>query len=160
MRRINRICDVMLYCATALFSMLFFIVVLISVLSRYILQSPILASIELSRLFFVWSCFLAAAITYRDKAHIGFTLLFDKSPPRIRTILSLFIHTSILVFAALVFYHSIVVNCLLWRTDLPMLAISQSWFYVPLPLVCLFIISFTLEFLADELSAARRRESS
>jgi TRAP-type C4-dicarboxylate transport system permease small subunit len=117
MSQLNRMLDRILFWGIAVFSMSFFVVVLVSVLSRYILHAPILASIELSRLFFVWSCFLAAAITYRRKAHIDFTLLFDKASRRVKEALSLFIHVSILLFAALIFYHSIILSWLLWRTE-------------------------------------------
>jgi hypothetical protein len=60
-----------------------------------------------------------------------------------------FLHWGTAVFASLVLYHSVIVTWLLWRTDLPMLRLSQSWFYIPLPLIYFFFISFTFEFIWD-----------
>jgi len=160
MRRFNRFLERLLHCGTAVSSILFFIVVLVAVLTRYILRTPILASIELSRLFFVWSCFLAAALTYRRRAHIGITLLFGKLPIALRRFFALFIHLAIMLFLAMILVQSVLVNRLLWPTDLPMLGISQAYFYLPLPIVSLFMIAFTVEFLVVDWIAVKAGESS
>lgn len=152
MRMVNRMLDRLLFAGTALSAMLFFAVVLFAVVTRYVFRVPILASIELSRLFFVWSCFLAAAITYRRKAHVGFTLLYEYLPPVIRRVIRPLIGMLIALFAGMVFWQGIVVIRLLWLTDLPMLGISQGWFYVPLPVTSAAIFAYTIESLWDDLS--------
>jgi len=154
MRKLNRFFDRILYASTAVFSIAFFIIVIIAVSSRYIIKAPILASIELSRLFFVWSCFLAAAITYRRKAHVAITFVFNKFPPQLQKAVQLFNYSIILIFSGIVFYYSIFVTQLLWRSELPMLEISQSWFYVPVPLVFICILSYTIEFIINLLTSS------
>ena len=139
----------MLFWSVALSAFLFFSVVVVAVLTRYVLKTPILASIELSRLFFVWSCFLAAALTYRRRAHVGFELLYERFPAGARTAISMGIYVLIIAFSSLLVYQGLIVNRLLWLTDLPMLQWSQSWFFVPVPLVGLFFILYTLEFMMD-----------
>jgi TRAP-type C4-dicarboxylate transport system permease small subunit len=149
MRKLNKLFDTSLYWSTAVFAMLFFGIVVVSIITRYLLRTPILASIELSRLFFVWSAFLAAAITYRQKAHVGLTFLYEKFSEKVQLAVSLLMYLSILAFLAVVLYQSLVVIQLLWQTDLPMLDISQSWLYIPLPIISICMISYTLEFIAD-----------
>ena len=152
MRMVNRIIERLLFTGTALSAMLFFAVVLFAVITRYVFHVPLLASIELSRLFFVWSCFLAAAITYRRKAHVGFTLLYEYLPPVVRKVIRPMIGMLIALFAGMVFWQGIVIIRLLWLTDLPMLGISQGWFYVPLPVTSAAILSYSIESILDDLS--------
>ncbi len=152
LKKINHFFEKFLFINTAISSILFFAIVLISVLTRYLFKTPILASVELSRLFFIWSCFLAASLTYRKRAHIGFTLLYEKMPLGLQRWVTVLIHTNILAFLSIVFYQSISISKLLWQTDLPMLQISQSWFYLPLPLVSMIMIFYTLEFFIDDFS--------
>ena len=57
---------------TALLTVSFTLIVFISVLSRYVFDFSILASGEMSKLLFVWSCFLAATIAYKKQVHIRF----------------------------------------------------------------------------------------
>ncbi|MBN1997186.1 TRAP transporter small permease [candidate division KSB1 bacterium] len=145
MRKIFQVFDRLLFVGTASTSILFFAMILLSIISRFLLKRPILASIELSRFFFIWSCFLAAALAYHRKAHVGFTLLYEKFSPFIQKWMSNFIYAVIVAFCTLVLVHGIDVVLLLWYTKFPMLGISQAWLYIPVPIVCFFLIIFTLE---------------
>ena len=138
---------------TAFSSMGFFAIVLASILLRRAGFS-IDASIELSRLSFVWSCFLAAAITYRRQAHVGFTSLHERLPRRWKVRCTLLIQTLILLFMVLVLEQSLVVVFKLWPTRLPMLGISQAWLYLPLSVSSIFMILFTLESIGETWSDA------
>ena len=151
MRQINKILDKVVYLASAISSISFFVVIILAIISRYIFKTPILASIELSRLLFIWSCFLAAALTYRRRAHVSITYIFDKLPQTGQKILTFCTHLLVLLFMGIIFYQSIIVTYLLWPSKLPMLQITQSWFYLPVPISSLIIFSFTLEFIWDDL---------
>ncbi len=150
LRRFNRQADRVLFWSVAAFACLFFGTVLLAVFSRYLFKLPILASIELSRLFFIWSCFLAVGTTYRRRAHVTFALLFEKSPERLQRWGVLLVHVLIILFSVVILYQSVRILLLLWPTDLPMLGISQGWLYVPLPLVSALLVLFALEFLIDD----------
>lgn len=152
MRKINRLFDKLLFIGTATCSISFFIIIIIAVASRYIFRMPILASIELSRLLFVWSCFLAAAIAYRRKAHVSITFIFDKMPQKIRNIITPVLSLLVIIFMIIVFYQSLLVTILLWQSKLPMLEISQSFFYLPVPIISIIIIFYTIEFLREEIA--------
>jgi len=153
MRILNRTFDKFLFISIALSSFSFFIIVILGVFSRYVLKAPMLSSIELSRLFFVWSCFLAAALTYRKKAHVQIEFIYTKLPSALRKVILVALHFLILAFWVMILYQSIVVTVLLWPSRLPMLQISQSWFYVPLPLISLILICYTMEFLRDDIAS-------
>ncbi|MBP7051550.1 MAG: TRAP transporter small permease [Phycisphaerae bacterium] len=149
LRRVNLFFDRLLYVGTAASAMAFFAVVILAMATRWVGLRPIHSSVELSRLFFVWSCFLGAALAYRRRAHIGFTLLFDRVPASWQRRLAGINCLLVLVFAGIVLVQSIRVCRLLWSTVLPILGISQGWFYVPVPVLCLCLLSYTTEFLVE-----------
>jgi len=148
-RRVNLLFDRLLYLGTTVSAMAFFAVVIVATGARCVATWPFHSSVELSRLFFVWSCFLAAALAYRRRAHIGFTLLLDRVPARWRRRTTGFNCLLILGFLAVVFAQSIRTCRLLWPTVLPILGISQAWFYVPVPILCLCMLSYTAEFMVE-----------
>jgi TRAP-type C4-dicarboxylate transport system permease small subunit len=157
MKKFNCILEKTLCGLTAVSAMGFFLIVLSAILLRRAGYSMD-AGIELSRLSFVWSCFLAAAITYRRRAHVGFTVLYERLPANGRRHCSRLLHLLILLFMLLVLAQSLYVVFKLWPTRLPMLGISQSWLYMPLSISSVFMILFTLEFLAEpwDRTAARK----
>lgn len=130
---------------TAGFSMLFFMMVCLNVFTRYVLRTPILASIELSRIFFVWACFLAAAITYYKGEHIVISFVTDLLPPIFKKLVNILIQLLIILFLAGLSYWSVEVVIQLWNTEFPILGISQSWLYVPVSLISGIMLLFSLE---------------
>ncbi len=148
-RRMNVLLDRLLYAGTAVSAMAFFAVAITAISARCATAWSFHSSIELSRLFFVWSCFLAAGLAFRRRAHVGFTLLFDRLPIPWRRHITRLNYLLVLGFAVVVFVESVRMCRLLWPTVLPILGISQAWFYVPVPILCMCLVSYTAEFLMD-----------
>ena len=148
-KKLNQYVYRILYWSTAISAITFFLMVCINVFTRYVLKTPIIASIELSRIFFVWSCFLAAGITYYKKGHIVISFVFDKFSERGKKILALSLHLLSLVFFTLITYWSVEVVYLIWNTEFPILGITQSWLYLPVPFISLIMFLFSLEFLVE-----------
>jgi TRAP-type C4-dicarboxylate transport system permease small subunit len=146
-RRINQVLDRVAYVAIAVTAIFFFCVVLSSVLMRYGLRLPMLGSVELSRLLFVWSCFLAAALAYRRRAHVGLSLFVTRLGLCWRRRVEAFAHALVLCLAVVIFFYSSQVVILLWFTRFSILDISQGWLYLPVPVACLFLGLFTLEWI-------------
>lgn len=153
-KKVNGYLSKLLYGVTALTCGAFLVVVLMAVLSRYILKIPLMGSIELSRMFFIWSCFMAAALCYYQKSHIAITFVTNRLSGVVIKIVQSIIYIITLAFFILIFYHSINVVSVLWNTDLPMLGVTQSWLYIPIPVCSFFIALFTIEFLLDTLNSS------
>ncbi len=148
LRQINHFLEQFLYWTTALSSALFFLIVVVSVIVRY-LEIPIMGSVEMSRLFFVWSCFLAAILCYRRKAHIAISFLFDNLSTKLQRAIAVLNHILILTFFSIVSLKSSCLVIDLWNTGLPMTGISQSWLYIPVPLVSGIALFFCVEEIID-----------
>lgn len=151
LKKINVYIGNALYWSVVLTCCLFVGVVLVGVLTRYIFKTPILGSVELSRLFFLWSCFLAAALCYYRKAHIYISFVADRFSDRWLRLASQFGYGLQLLFFVVLLYKSAEVVRILWGTDLPMLEASQALLYLPVPVSLLFMSMFCLEFLIDAL---------
>jgi tripartite ATP-independent transporter DctM subunit len=75
------------------------ITLLLQVYFRYIAQSPLPWSEELSRYLLVWLTFGGGALAYQRSAHVSLSLLPDWLKPRPRAALQAFIAASVLLFA-------------------------------------------------------------
>ncbi|MFD2200385.1 TRAP transporter small permease [Shivajiella indica] len=124
------------YFLTLTCCILFFVMVLLGILARYILKTPILFSTEVSRIFFVWACFFGSALALEQKSHITITFLTDWLKISQKHI-QLFANLAIMVFLAAILYSSVQVIYRLWNTFLPITGWTQSIFYFPLPFISL-----------------------
>lgn len=78
------------------------IVMLVAVASvARTMGSPIIWSIEVAQLMFVWLVMLAADIALQQKRHFGLSLLLDHLPPRVRLAFDVL---NILILVALLGY--------------------------------------------------------
>ncbi|MGK7397532.1 MAG: TRAP transporter small permease [Candidatus Cyclobacteriaceae bacterium M3_2C_046] len=147
----NQKTEKFLFWATALTSGVFFIMICLNVIARYLLNAPIMGSVEISRLAFVWSAFLASALCYRKKSHIAITYFADRLPARFSHILALVVYLITCLFFMVLFFYSIDVAYVLRNTSFPVMQLSQTWLYAPIPVLSFFIIFFCLEELILEI---------
>lgn len=73
------------------------VMVFANVILRYVFNSGLDISEELSRFFFVWLIFIGAIVAMRHHAHMGFDLLVTASSPGMRRVL-LFISNGLILF--------------------------------------------------------------
>lgn len=144
-QKFNYLLERILYWMTALSTMVFVVFVLLSVITRYITRTPVLSSIEVSRLFFVWACFLAATLAYRRNFHISISFIMDRFSMRIRSMIEIGIQAMTVLFFIMILSESIQVVRLLWFTHLPLSGLSQSWLYLPVPFISVVFILFSAE---------------
>ena len=156
LKRLNASVERTMYWMTVSATLLFIVFVLLGVISRYLTRSPILGSIEMSRLFFVWACFLAASLGYRKQAHISLSFLTGLLPDKIRKALDLGIDLLCLIFFMMILSGSLRVTGLLWATQLPASGYSQGWFYVPVVIASVTMALFAAEQFAIKFSPPHR----
>ncbi len=100
-----------------------------NVVLRYVFDSGIAMSEELSRLLFVWLIFLGAILASVQRVHIGFDSLVEKLPLAARKALVLL--TGVLMLAACVMFlvggwEQTKINL---GNSYPVLGISYAWLY-------------------------------
>jgi TRAP-type C4-dicarboxylate transport system permease small subunit len=80
-----------------LFTCALVIIVAAAVFFRYVLHQSLYWGTELPNFLFMWIVFLGAAIAYRTKKHIAFSIFVAKLPPKIRNSVEMF---SLLILAS------------------------------------------------------------
>lgn len=125
----NRATELLLAPIVAFFTGL----MILSVISRYVFQLPIVNAVEMIRLAFVWACFLGAAAGVRRFTHVRVTFLVDWLPYRIRPAGVLVVFAGFLVFAGMMVWYGVILTRGMSVTFFPTLAISQAWLYAALP---------------------------
>ena len=110
------------------------IVVSVQVFLRYIFNTSIDWSDEISRLLFVWCMFLAIPLGIREGAHVGVELLVSHFAPALRRQIARAMSGVGIVLMGIVFYQTVVIAYETWDELLPTVNLSTNWFLVPLAL--------------------------
>lgn len=82
--------------ALALLSMV--VVVFAQVFFRYALNFPLSWPEEFSRILIVWLSFIGGYIAMRENRHVGFNLLLEKLPGKLRAIVSMVAQVLVITF--------------------------------------------------------------
>jgi TRAP-type C4-dicarboxylate transport system permease small subunit len=107
------------------------VVVSVQVALRYLLNTSLDWSDEVSRLLFVWGMFLAIPLGIREGAHVGIELLVGHLPREWRRLLVKAMAVVAGGMMALILYETISVAYETWDELLPTLDMSTNWFLVP-----------------------------
>ncbi|MBU8907684.1 TRAP transporter small permease [Desertibacillus haloalkaliphilus] len=108
--------------------------ILLQIFARAFLTQPFAWTEELARLAFVWFCLLGGVITFTKKMHLGVEYFYMKFNPSFKKITNYLIYILISFFGGVLLYYGIhlVVNG--WGQLSPVLRISRSYFYLPMPI--------------------------
>jgi TRAP-type C4-dicarboxylate transport system permease small subunit len=99
---IDRLCRGLEYLiAAALAAMV--VLVFGNVVMRYLFNSGIMVSEELSRWLFLWGTFLGAVVALHDRAHLGVDLVLDKLPAGARRACLVLAHVMMLAIVVMLF---------------------------------------------------------
>lgn len=101
------------------------------VVLRYVFNSSLDWSDEISRLLFVWSMFLAIPLGIREGAHVGVELLTTHLPAAPRALMAKGCALLAAALMAVVVWQSVKVAWLTWDEMMQSLNVSANWFLVP-----------------------------
>jgi TRAP-type C4-dicarboxylate transport system permease small subunit len=146
MRRLLEIGTSLYKAVLTVMTVALFIIVGVSVFTRYCLNSSLGWSDELSRFIFVWVTFLGAAYAYGLDEHIGLDFVVDRiKSDRTRTVVRLLGEIAIGAVILVITWYG-------WEvafsaTNLsPALDIPMTWVYIVVPLTgCLMVIQNILK---------------
>ena len=109
------------------------LLLIVSVFSRYVFQLPIITSIEMTRLAFIWACFLGVAAGVKRGVHVRVVAGVMLLPASIQAMTIWLVHGSFLVFGAMMVWYGSRLTVQMSGTTFPTLGISQSWMFLALP---------------------------
>lgn len=100
-----------------------------NVVLRYVFNSGITVSEELSRWLFVWLTFLGSVYALRNQQHLGTDILVSRLNPPARRAVLLGGHCLMLWICWLIFSGALEHTRLNWNVTAPSTNISVAWFY-------------------------------
>lgn len=101
-----------------------------NVVLRYVFNSGITISEELSRWLFVWMTFLGAVVALKDNGHLGTDMLVSRFGPLGRRLCMALAQVAMLAITALVFkgaWAQVQINL---EVEAPVSGMSVGWFYL------------------------------
>ena len=117
------------------------------VISRYLLGDPASYTEEIARFLLIWIGILGAALAYRKRAHLGFSLLVDKLVGHNKKVALTLIASVVILFCAIVMLNGgALLVYLTWALNQisASLGIKIGYIYSVLPLSGLLIIFYSL----------------
>ena len=113
-----------------LFVSLMVIDVNIGVFYRYVLNSAISWTEELSRYCMVWAAYLGMSFALRDNQHMGLSFVVEKFSPKARCYLELVSRIIMMIFLIVVFRYSLTHLKVVKIQSSPSMEISMFWPYL------------------------------
>ena len=115
------------------------VVVAAGVFWRYVLGSPLVWTVELSRILFSWMIFVGAALAIRESAHIRVSLLVDLLPARVNKYLTIGYLLLMTVFLGIMVYYGVQYVRIESGSRTPALGLPQAYvWYAALPVPLAF----------------------
>jgi len=109
--------------------LLMVVLVLGNVILRYVFNSGITVSEELSRWLFVWITFLGAIFALREHGHLGTEVLVGRLGPTGKKICLTIGYALMLLVCWLLFRGALAQTMLNWDVTAPSSGASLAWFY-------------------------------
>ncbi|MFQ3620418.1 MAG: TRAP transporter small permease [Spirochaetales bacterium] len=121
-----------------------FLVFVIAIFFRYVLNHPLTWPYELSIILFIWTTLFGAGYAKRENAHVVFSVLYDRLSPRLQR-LSRIVAELVVLSAFLIAFRASASYILFWKTlKTPALRISFDIVFFPYILFMLVIIGRSL----------------
>jgi len=78
--------------------LIMFVVFIVQIFYRYILQSPLSWTVEITQLAYIWTIFLGACLVARTREHICFSIVYDLVSERVRAVMTVIASGLIVIF--------------------------------------------------------------
>ncbi len=133
--------------------------VLWQVISRYILSSPSSFTDELAGFLLIWVSLFGAAYVTGRKEHLAIDLLLQKSKPKNKMRLELFIHFGIFLFSFFVFVIGgiwLVYTRFTLEVKSAALQLPLAYVYIVLPVSGLIILFYSIDNSLDLLKSDKK----
>lgn len=131
--------------------------IVVLVFSAAVMRSfghPIIWSVDMAQLLFIWLCMFGATRAMRDKGHLGIDLLVRFLPHRVRLGVEFAVSALILVFFAMLAIEGTKLTLLNQQRQFGDSGISYGWVTAAVPVGCLML---GVALIGNMLGAWRRR---
>jgi TRAP-type transport system small permease protein len=118
--------------------------ILLQIFSRAFMKVPFAWTEELSRITFMWFCFLGSGIAMKRKAHLGIDYFVNKMSERNRFINQVIVNGIVALFSFIVTYYGIQMMMVMHKQVSSVMRIPMSFFYGVIPVTGLLFLIISL----------------
>ncbi len=116
--------------------------VFVSVLFRYVLNSPLTWSEEAASLLFAWLTFVGAYVGFRTRSHIRIDTLTIFLAARVQRAIRRVVDLCVLAVLAIFIWQGFGLTTTTWSLEFPAMEISRGYLYISLPIgACLMVLA-------------------
>ncbi len=116
-------------------------IVFVSVVFRYVLNSPLTWSEEAASLLFAWLTFVGAYVGFRTRSHIRIDTLTIFLPAHVQRAIRRGVDLCILVVLGIFIWQGFGLTATTWSLEFPAMEISRGYLYISLPIgACLMVL--------------------
>jgi TRAP-type C4-dicarboxylate transport system permease small subunit len=117
-------------------------IVFVSVVFRYVLNSPLAWTEELASMLFAWLTFVGAYMGFRSRSHIAIDTVVIFLPENIRWYLARVVDVGVLLLLAIFIWQGFHLAVTAWSLEYPAMEISRGYLYLSLPVgACLIVVA-------------------
>lgn len=112
------------------------LIIVYSVIMRFIFNDPVQWQYELTLLSMSWMIFLGMPMTFRKEEHMSLTFVAERLAPKAWYIYKLIIDIALIAFLLIGLKESTAVIQSTWATLYQTIPVSKGWFYMAYPVGC------------------------
>ena len=128
-----------------------FTIVVLAVIFRYGFGQAVSWTEEVPRYLLIWVSFLGAAVCVLKREHVGFDVLFNALPKKVRRVLGVFLSLLIFGFGWIVFRYGIVFVQDFGSDLMETIPYTNHWYYPAMPISGFLIMLYSLKIMVDEI---------
>ena len=127
----------------------FTVIVMMQVIARYLLNSPLTWSEQVARYLFIWMIMLGTSLAFRMKVHIAFDMLLNNFPPLLKRIVQTGNVALVALFSSYWFVKSLDLVMRSTNTIAAGIEIPMNYIYIAQPVGAALLFLVCLETLLD-----------
>lgn len=127
------------------------VTILVQIFSRAFMKVPFSWTEELSRITFMWFCFLGSGFAMKQKAHLGIDFFVNKLGVKARFVNEIIVNAIIGCFGFILLYHGIQITEIMHKQLSSVMRIPMSYFYAVIPLMGILFLILAVYFFIETL---------
>ena len=132
------------------------VTILVQIFSRAFMKVPFSWTEELSRITFMWFCFLGSGIAMKKKAHLGIDYFVKNLSSRFRYFNQIIINVLIGLFGFFMSYYGVNIARIMHKQVSSVMRIPMSYFYAVIPITGILFLILSLSYLIENIRTGKR----
>lgn len=134
--------------------------IFVQVVSRYVFNNTVTWSEQAGRYLFIWLVFLGLPILYRHGEHVGFTMVVEKMPRKVQSVIGIVVDLLVMMFAFFLLVQSIRFCGKVANKTMIGLGLSQLYVHTCQPACAVLLIIFDSECIVNRVKGLFKKEET